>query len=320
MVWSTQQSASSTSNVWALADGQHGVVSFEQLIGLGLTRRAIEHRIARGRLHPVMRGVYAVGRRRLDRRGRWMAAVLCCDGAIGGREPGRRAGARLAVLSHGSAAALWGFGADSRTPIHVSITGWSDLRRDGIRVHRRLHLSPSDLTTHEGIPVTRPVRTLVDLAAELGSHGIERAVNEADRLDLVSVDLLREALDAYRGQRGVARLRAVLDRGTFRLTDSELERRFLRLVDSTGLPRPLTGQRVNGFTVDFFWPELGLVVETDGLRYHRTPAQQERDRVRDQAHVAAGLTTLRFTHHQVRYEPPYVTRTLAAVAHRLRAR
>jgi very-short-patch-repair endonuclease len=111
----------------------------------------------------------------------------------------------------------------------------------------------------------------------------------------------------------VGRLRALLDRRTFRLTDSELESRFLRIVDSAGFPRPLTRQRLNGFRVDFFWPDLALVVETDGLRYHRTPAQQGRDKVRDQAHAAAGLFPLRFTHEQVRYEPDYVRRTLEGV-------
>jgi very-short-patch-repair endonuclease len=104
---------------------------------------------------------------------------------------------------------------------------------------------------------------------------------------------------------------------TFRLTDSELERRFLRIVEKARLPRPLTQQNVAGFRVDFFWPDLGLVVETDGLTYHRTPSQQARDRLRDQAHLAAGLTPLRFTHAQVRYEPNRVAETLALLMSRL---
>jgi very-short-patch-repair endonuclease len=106
----------------------------------------------------------------------------------------------------------------------------------------------------------------------------------------------------------------ILDRRTFRLTKEELERRFLPLARKAGLPVPLTGQWVNDFEVDFYWPDLGLVVETDGLRYHRTPAEQARDRLRDQAHTAAGLTQLRFTHEQVRYEPGHVVRILAATA------
>ena len=85
---------------------------------------------------------------------------------------------------------------------------------------------------------------------------------------------------------------------------------------AAGLPAPLTQQQVNGFRVDFFWPELGLVVEVDGLRYHRTAAQQTRDRRRDHAHAAAGLTPLRFTHRQVAFERASVETTLRAVVRR----
>jgi very-short-patch-repair endonuclease len=74
---------------------------------------------------------------------------------------------------------------------------------------------------------------------------------------------------------------------------------------------------VSGFRVDFYWPELGLVVETDGLRYHRTPAQQQRDQNRDQAHLASGLTPLRFSHHQIAYRPGHVVETLTRVVGRL---
>jgi very-short-patch-repair endonuclease len=142
-------------------------------------------------------------------------------------------------------------------------------------------------------------------------------INEADKYDLVHPPELREALDQRQGEPGVARLRHILDRRTFRLTKEELERRFLPLARKAGLPIPLTGQWVNDFEVDFYWPDLGLVVETDGLRYHRTPAEQARDRLRDQAHTAAGLTQLRFTHEQVRYEPGYVLEILAQTASRL---
>jgi very-short-patch-repair endonuclease len=233
-----------------------------------------------------------------------MAAVLSCEEG--------------AVLSHRSAAALWGFGAERDARIDVSVPFACFHAPDEVRVHRRYGLRPEDVSEQSGIPVTSPIRTLLDLAATSRPPAIERAVNEADRLDLVSPEELREALDGYKGERGVARLRTLLDARTFRLTDSELERRFLRLVREADLPTPLTGQHLNGFTVDFYWPDLGLVVETDGLRYHRTAAQQARDRRRDQAHLAAGLTPLRFTHRQVRFEPAYVRLTLLAVANRLR--
>jgi very-short-patch-repair endonuclease len=69
-------------------------------------------------------------------------------------------------------------------------------------------------------------------------------------------------------------------------------------------------QIVNGFEVDFYWPDLGLVIETDGWRYHRTPATQSRDALRDQIHTASGLTPLRFSHFQVKHEPDHVRNVL----------
>jgi very-short-patch-repair endonuclease len=151
----------------------------------------------------------------------------------------------------------------------------------------------------------------------LRADSIETAINEADKRELVDPEALRTALYSYAGQPGVAAVRDVLDRRTFVLTDSELERRFLRLVARAGLSAPLTQPHLNGFRVDFYWPEFWLVVETDGLRYHRSPAQQARDRLRDQAHVAAGLTPLRFTHAQVRYDPAHVERVLRTTHRRL---
>lgn len=128
-----------------------------------------------------------------------------------------------------------------------------------------------------------------------------------------------KALDHHPGEPGVARLRWIIDRATFRYTRSELERAFLPLVRRAGLPPPRTSVHVTGYEVDFHFPDLGLVIETDGLTYHRTPAQQKKDRERDQAHTAAGLTTLRFTHGQIKYEPDHVLRTLRATANWLSA-
>jgi very-short-patch-repair endonuclease len=163
-----------------------------------------------------------------------------------------------------------------------------------------------------GIPVTSAVQTLIDIAPGLDKPRLERAINEADKYDLVHPPQLRHELTLRKGEPGVPRPRSLLDRRTFRLTRAELERRFLPLVGEVGLAVPMTKQWVNGFEVDFFWPNLGLVVETDGLRYHRTPAQQAKDRLRDQAHTAAGMIQLRFTHEQVRYEPDHVRAVLAA--------
>ncbi|MDX6666809.1 MAG: hypothetical protein QOK04_189, partial [Solirubrobacteraceae bacterium] len=265
----------------------------------------IEQRIADGRLHPVWRGVYAVGRPQLTLKGRWLAAVLSC-----GPE---------AVASHRTAGAVWDMCAEQLGAIDVSVSMGVFRRRSGITIHRRAHLSGGELTLHHGIPVTSPVLTLVDLASMLRPWQLEAAINEADKRDLIDPETLRNTLDTYAGRRGVAALRETLDRRTFALTDSDLERRFLALTRKAGLPPPQTQEYLNGFKVDFYWPDLGLVVETDGLRYHRTPAQQARDRLRDQAHAAADLAPLRFTHAQVSFEPEHVLATLAAVVRRLRS-
>ncbi|MGH2963711.1 MAG: DUF559 domain-containing protein [Solirubrobacterales bacterium] len=284
---------------------QHGVIARAQLLETGFHPQAIKHRIAKGRLHPILRGVYAVGRPQVTTRGSWMAAVLSCGSG--------------AVLSHASALALWEIGGESRGPIEISVPTQGGRRRTGVIVHCRAALHANDVTQHDGIPVTAPIRTLVDIACRLGSRRLERAIRESDTRGLCNPEELRAALDEMRGQRGVGVLRRVLDRHTFVMTDSELERLFVPIARQAGLPKPQTQCMVNGFRVDFLWPELGLVVETDGLRYHRTPAQQAADRVRDQAHTAAGLTPLRFTHAQIAYEPGHVGRTLRAIARRLRS-
>jgi hypothetical protein len=288
---------------WALAENQHGVISSDQLRAVGYTGQAIYHRIKTGRLHPLHRGVYAVGRSNVTAHGRWMAAVIACGSG--------------SVISHSSAAALWRMGPERSGLVELSLPSLSRRRRPGLEIHQRPSLQKRDLTREFGIPVTTPVQTLVDMSLRLDRPGIERMINEADKFNVVHPPQLREALEVRSGEPGVARLRCILDRRTFRLTKEELERRFLPLAAKAGLPVPVTGQFVNDFEVDFYWPALGLVVETDGLRYHRTPAEQAQDRLRDQTHTAAGLTPLRFTHEQVRYESEHVLRILAQTASRL---
>ncbi len=161
--------------------------------------------------------------------------------------------------------------------------------------------------------MTGIVRTLVDIATGLSLRTVERAVNEADKLDLIDPEALRAELERYKGEPGVRALRAILDARTFRLSDSGLEIAFRPITQAASLPLPLTKQTVNGFEVDFYWPELGLVIETDGLRYHRTPSAQARDAQRDRAHILAGMTPLRFTHFEVKYEAAKVTQTMKRV-------
>lgn len=279
-------------SVWRLIRRQHGLITRAQLRELGYTDEAIRHRVGKGRLHPLWPHVYAVGRPEVTDEGRWMAAVLTCGEG--------------AVLSHASAAALWGIRKDSRRSIEISVPSPRDPRRRGIQVHRRTAVTK---TTRLGIPVTTPAQTIIDLAPGLSLRALERTIDEADRLDLVHPDELHRTARELRG-RGSSAVCRLLDRRTFLLTDSELERRFIPIVRDAGLPEPETQVHVNGHRVDFFFRDRNLVVEADGGRHHRTPGQQRRDRVRDHAHAVAGTTAVRFTHDQIVHEPGYVARIL----------
>jgi len=233
-----------------------------------------------------------------------MAAVLACGSD--------------AALSHRSAAALWKFGKEHEDYIDVTVRRDSEARIRGIRCHRRPSLPADAITTRLNIPLTQPVQTFLDLAAATGLKGLERAINEADKRDVIDPDALRKALEEHAGDPGVRPLRRILDKHTFRLSDDELELLFRPIAAAAGLPTPLTKVIVNEFEVDFFWPDLGLVVETDGWRYHRTPATQTLDALRFQTHTAAGLTPLRFSHWQVKYEPDHVLSILRRTAKHLR--
>jgi very-short-patch-repair endonuclease len=255
----------------------------------------IRVRLERGQLHSLWPGVYAVGRRQLDELGRFKAATLACG--------------PKALLAGRSAASLWRIRAQRGGPIEIAVPRGSFRRHAGLRVHSRVHLGPPRFC--RGVPVADPLGVLVDLAVELPAEEVEDAVNEADRLDLVPTHRLRQLLDAYPRRPGLGRLKRILDAQTFSRSQSALERRFLALVRAAGLPVPASQERLGKYRVDFSYPGHNLVVETDSLRHHRTAAEQTTDIERDQAHVRAGLRTLRFTHFQVFHRPDYVRAVLA---------
>jgi very-short-patch-repair endonuclease len=235
-----------------------------------------------------------------------MAAVLACGEG--------------AVLSHRSAAVLWGISRERPCWVDVSVRRRCELKRPGLKVRSRPTLRPEDVVIKDHVPVTAVARTLVDMAAELDEIAVERAVNEADKHNLTDPEALRAALDRFEGEPGAPRLRKLLDKRTFRLSDSDLEILFRPIAVEASLPFPLSKQVVNGWEVDFYWPDLGLVVETDGLRYHRTASSQTRDAQRDRAHALAGMTPLRFTHYEIKHEPTQVRHELNRAAKMLRRR
>lgn len=284
-----------------IAAGQHGVVARRQLIAAGVPRHRVDWRVSLGRLRPVHRGVYLVGPVEPPR-ARDMAAVLACGPA--------------AVLSHGSAAALWALferGGQHPAPPHV-IASEGDHRRAGIRVHKTASLRRDETTRLDGVPITTPARTLLDLAGIVAPRELERALAEALARGLTRELAIRKVVECHPVAPGVGVLRALLDAGDPARTRSEAEERFLALIRQTGLPRPRVNSRVEGLEVDFFWPAEGLVVEIDGHAFHGSLAAVERDRRRDARLIAAGYRVLRFTWQQITEEP---FDTIAALAQAL---
>ena len=283
-----------------LARRQHGVVARSQLAGIGLGRGAISLRIARGRLHEVHRGVYAVGHLILTDEGRWMAAVL--------------AGGPGAVLSHTSAAAHWGV-RPSQTAV-VDVTTDQQRSRPGLRFHCSALLT-DEVTVRDGIPVTTVPRTLFDLAAVVSPGQLNRAVNEAQVLRLWDSLSLEDLHNRHPRRPGAAALKEILaTQDGARITRSELEDRFIAFLDSEGLPRPATNvpMQLGGawIEVDCVWREQRLIVELDGHATHGTRSAFETDRARDRALVAAGWRVIRITWHQLQDEPDALTRDLRA--------
>jgi very-short-patch-repair endonuclease len=286
--------------VWKLARQDHNVVTYEELLGLGFTKSAIEHRIRKGRLHPKARGVYAVGTPELTREGRWMVAVKQCG--------------NQAVLSHLTAAVHYGIWKREPRQIHVTVPRCANPKPGGVKLHRRGEVVSR---RWRGVPVTTIDETVIDCTTLLSRDDVEHLINQADIKGLTDPERLRRAAARAKRRPGARELRRIIDIATFQFTRSQLERTFIPIALRAGLPRPLTAQWVTGYEVDFYWPELKLVIETDGLRYHRTPQQQAKDLARDQKHVASGLTCCRFSHGQIRYEPKRVEAVLRALAERL---
>jgi very-short-patch-repair endonuclease len=287
----------------ALADRQHGVVSRGQLTRLGLGRGAIDHRLECGRLHFVHRGVYAVGHRVLSKEARWLAAVL--------------AAGRGAVLSHRSAAALWGI--RHTTSGIVDVTASHTLRpRAGFRPHRA-HPPEDEVTEHDGIPTTTPPRTLLDLAAVLPARHLERAINEAEYRRLTDPLSLSALVARHPRRRGVRTIRKLLEAGAIghTLTRSDLEDRFLQIVDAADLPRPRinTPITLNGDTIepDCTWPHHHLIVELDGYAGHGTRHAFEKDRARDRRLQAAGWRVVRITWRQLHDDPDAIADEIRAM-------
>jgi very-short-patch-repair endonuclease len=294
-----------------LALRQHGNVTRQQLLDLGLGADAIDYRARTGRLHRVHTGVYAVGRPAQTALERAAAAVLACG--------------PQAALSHRSALALWGL---APWPNSFDVTIPRDVRRTGIRTHFSTTLTRRDLRRRHGIRTTSPARTLHDCAPTLTDKALARAVNDAR----LNGDLKLHDLAELLQRQPNPRLSPFIEHPTAP-TRSSLEDAFQRFCERHGLPRPKTNARVAGYEVDALFEPHNLIVELDGYEFHRTRDSFERDRERDTALLAAGYTTVRITHDRLtateaarlteimrRNEPGAATATPAAPAPHRRAR
>jgi very-short-patch-repair endonuclease len=269
-------------------------------LALGFSRRAITGRLQRGQLHEVYLGVYVVGVRRISRKGRWMAAVLAAG------EGG--------LLSHRSAARLWGLMPAAAERIDVTCPPGRVVRRKGIVAHESL-IADDEREVVDAIPVTSPFRTIFDLAAVVGKREVERAWHEAEARRLTDRVSLPMLLERYPGRRGTRVLRELLGSGKpVGITRNEFEEAFLALVDAHGLPRPRMNAdlalRGRFIEVDALWERERLAVELDSRGVHETKKRFESDRWRDRVLVAEGWKTMRVTWWQLRDEAEEIAEDL----------
>lgn len=280
-----------------LAERQHGVVALWQLIALGFEADAVEARVRRGRLHRLHQGVYAVGHRNLDWRGVLIAAVLAC-----GPE---------AVLSHRSAAKLWGIRPDNRRRVDVTVPARGLRSRDGIQPHCVRRLDPRDVTKLDGIPVTTLPRTLLDLAEVAPKDHVVKAMTEAERRGIIDLHALQATMERSPGRRGLKPLRAILaDVVIEPNTREEFEHRFFQVIREAGLPRPQVNVLVEGKLVDFYWPHANLIVELDSWKFHRHRKAFEDDREWSTVLTLADYRVIRITWRQLTKDPAKLVQRL----------
>jgi very-short-patch-repair endonuclease len=281
-----------------LAGSQDGVVGFVQLRSLAISQSSVQRSVDAGRLHVVLPGVYAVGHPSISWRGRLRAAVLW-----GGED---------AVLSHMTAATVRDLLSSASPTVHLTIPRGGRKSREWVRVHHTRRLDPAERSEVNGLPVTTVERTLIDLASVVRPERLERAVEQAVRmncLDFGALKALRARNRRHRGMPALDTLIAAFDPRAPQ-TNPGIERRFLRLVRKYNLPRPQVNAQVGPYVVDFLWEAQKLIVELDSLEHHRRPSIFESDRKRDIDLQRLGYTVLRITHRRLQAEPAVMAQEL----------
>lgn len=279
----------------------HGVLSPALLDELDVTASQARRRVATGRWQQIHPGVYAIAGRPLTFRTRAAAALAALP---------------MAVLSHQTASQAQGAGSTSQQ-LHLSVEHGTRNRLAGVVVHQAT-LPARHIVRRQGLPMTSIERTFVDLAAVIGAGELKSCLEEqlVERTTtLARVEMMFEEL-AGRGRPGTARMRQLLSRlDGLPPTESELETMFWRLVERRRLPLPLAQARFDWLLqgkgrVDFWYPEISLIVELDGRRFHQRSAAFETDRRRDQLALIRGIRTVRFSHRQLSTERDFVVEVL----------
>ena len=279
----------------AVAGRQDNVITLDQLLDAGLGRGAIAHRVQARTMQRMHRTVYLMGAAPPTLLARVRAAVL----AVGGD----------AVLSHRSAAEVYGLVPEAEQDVDVTAFGRNPGVHPGVRVHRPRALAEVDVVTVQGMPVTSVARTICDLAATESPNTVERAWQEALYRRIVTPDALAAVLKREPARRGAPVIRALIRDP--RLTRSQRERLLLKLIDQAQLPKPITNIKLHGYLVDVLWPHQRLLVEFDGWQGHGHRLAFESDRKRDQILVAGGYRVLRITDRQLLEEPLAVVARIA---------
>jgi very-short-patch-repair endonuclease len=270
-----------------IAGRQDNVISRAQLLTAGLGRGAIAHRVSTGAWQRLHKNVYLVGPAPPSLMARARAAALACGAD--------------AMISHRSAAEMFGLLPDTGDRIHVSVVGRSIAPRDGVRLHRIAGFEPGETTKMRDIPLTSVARTICDLAGTESTDEVETAFQEALYRDIVTPRAVAAVVAREPRRRGAAAIRALLRDS--RMTRSDRERALLKLIDAAQLPRPVTNLRLHGHLVDAYWPAEQLVVEFDGWRAHGHRLAFEGNRKRDQVMLAHGLRVMRVTDRHLEDEP-----------------
>jgi very-short-patch-repair endonuclease len=242
---------------------------------------------------------------------------------------GRMMAAALHFRGHGlvsgkAAAQLWGLMDTTQVlraaePIDILLVGRSAARRAGMQVRFARTLAPKDIRWRSGIPVTSPALTVLQLAAQFDELELEAVLMAGLRKNLMRVSQIQEVMERNAHAKGVAKVRALLERpDPLQDTRSGYERKLLTLLHDAEIPRPQTNAWVGGKLVDAYWPDLKLVIEFDGWGVHGRRGQFETDRVRDQELTAAGHHVVRVTAQQIDHKPLALTARIAATIALLR--